>query len=291
MTGWCRHGNACAQNGFLQGNGHLNRERITLGKEAWVWCNLQLYEGIAVSTRTSALCALASKAERLPLGDARWNVHIQGASIAQDHALGASLDGARQADFEVIAEVLATAVCAGIRRAAEELGERIAGFGKIRVATKAAVAIAGIGLGIVAVVLAARALRSRFVDRPLVKQRPLLRVDEQPVSIGDILELFFRGLVAWVQVGMQLPGQPPVRLLDLIRRGVTGNTKCFVWTAHSNLHSFLSFEEFNALGRSSAASGIHSSTTVPAGPVLATERFPLCRDANIWLIERPSPVP
>lgn len=56
----------------------------------------------------------------------------------------------------------------------------------------------------------------------------LLSVGEDVVSVLDLFELGFGRLVARVGVGMMLAGEPTIRLLDLIRRGVALDAEDFV---------------------------------------------------------------
>src|ERR1017187_7581658 len=48
---------------------------------------------------------------------------------------------------------------------------------------------------------------------------PLARVGEHLIGLGDLLEPLL-GLRVWIDIRMQLPGQPPVGLLDLVRTRV-----------------------------------------------------------------------
>ena len=56
----------------------------------------------------------------------------------------------------------------------------------------------------------------------------LLGVGEDVVGVLDFLELRLGRLVAGVGVGVVLPGEPPIRLLDLVGRGVPGDAQDLV---------------------------------------------------------------
>src|ERR1017187_9729223 len=53
---------------------------------------------------------------------------------------------------------------------------------------------------------------------------PLARVGELLIGLGDLLEPLL-GLRVWIDIRMQLPGQPPVGLLDLVRTRVVSDAE------------------------------------------------------------------
>ena len=61
------------------------------------------------------------------------------------------------------------------------------------------------------------------VATPVVR-RPLLRVGEHLVGAGDVLEPLLR-LGIGIDVGVQLPGEAPVGLLDGVGVRVAGDTE------------------------------------------------------------------
>lgn len=103
-------------------------------------------------------------------------------------------------------EVLAGPVGARLRAAAKQLGERIAAFGKVRIARAARVA-AGIGAGIVTVKWMLRPFLAILVDLAGVEAPALFRIAQQGIGAGDGLEFLLGGFVPRVEVGVQLLGK------------------------------------------------------------------------------------
>src|SRR3546814_8241474 len=102
-----------------------------------------------------------------------------------------------------------------------DLGEDVVGadvVAEVEGAVLAAGAAARAGLVAVEAALPRRLL-SAGVDLAAVEALTLLGIAQDAVSLGDLLELLLDGLVARVDVRVQLLGQLAVGALDLVFRG------------------------------------------------------------------------
>ena len=78
-----------------------------------------------------------------------------------------------------------------------------------------------------------RLLRARSVDLAGVVAPPLLRIGQEIVGAGDLLELVLGLLVAGIEIGVQFLGQLPVRLADLVGGSGLGDAKGFIRVVHA----------------------------------------------------------
>src|SRR5574337_1378884 len=105
--------------------------------------------------------------------------------------------------------------------AAQQFGDEVVALGEVGVAGLALVGVSRAArvFAIVAA-LRRRLLSARGVDLPRVVAPALVWVGEDVVGGRDLLEPLLGALVARIEIGMQLLGEPTVGLADLLgRRG------------------------------------------------------------------------
>src|SRR6185437_12278188 len=116
----------------------------------------------------------------------------------------------------------------------QKLGERVVALRVIAVSGRAGIGIAVVRARIFAIIGALLALGARGVDLAAVEAPAFVGVAKQIVGAGDFLEFLLRGLVAGIEIGVQLLGQIAKRLLDLGRGGGRLYPEDFIRTFHSS---------------------------------------------------------
>ena len=177
--------------------------------------------------------SLAAQAQDLPVLDACGNRHIQGSPLRQGDRPGRAIDRVEKFDLKLVVQVGARPPPRLFGGAAQKLGEHVVALREIAVSAVTLVGMAGFAR-VVAIVAGVRRrlLRSRGVDLAGVEPSPLVRIREQIVGGGDLLELLLRPLVAGVEVRVKLLGELPVGLADIVGSRGLGDAKNLVRVSH-----------------------------------------------------------
>src|SRR6478752_8307139 len=94
-------------------------------------------------------------------------------------------------------------------------------------------------IGEIAVILPLRALDALRIDLAAVETAALLRITQEIIGGGDILELLLGALVAGIEIGMKLLGKLAIGLLDIVGRSGLGDAQCLIGIGHGkSLTSF-----------------------------------------------------
>jgi hypothetical protein len=78
----------------------------------------------------------------------------------------------------------------------------------------------------------ARSFGPRSVDLSTIKPLTLVRIRKEIVSARNLFKALLRLLVSGIEVGVQLLGQAPVRLPNVVGRGGARDPQDFVWVFH-----------------------------------------------------------
>ena len=227
------HGLLAAEQGFVDGYGHVLREVVAGAGVAGIGPQPQRNEQRTVGPAVAAGPALVAQPDGLAVGHARRDGQAQVAAVHRDGARAAVV-GLFQAQLQlglVVGAGSGTTAAAGAppARVAEQRAEEVGKVFALALA-KWAAALA-LALGVLAPVEAAAgrgaapraAARLLLVTLPigpkLVVLLPLLGVAEHLVGLVDFLEFLLCALVVGVHVGVVLAGQLAVGLLDLLGRG------------------------------------------------------------------------
>src|SRR5205807_1188408 len=106
----------------------------------------------------------------------------------------------------------------------------------------------------VAVVALTRAFGARGIDLAAIETGSLVRIAQQIVSRGDLLECFLGLLVAGIEVRVQLLGQFAVRFLYLLLRCLPFHSQYLIWVGAQRPLLFLARSQPDYASRSCEAS-------------------------------------
>ncbi len=178
------------------------------------------HQGIARRLSADPGSALALEAQDAAVAGAGGNGEIQDLAVRHgDAALGA-VGGVQELHLHLVVQVGPTpaAPTTAGPASAEEIGKEIRHVGEILVSGGTVIALAPVRLGIVAIESMLGPLRAGGVDFAAVVAGPLLRIVQEVVGGGDLLEALFGRAVAGVEIGVQLLGELAVGLLDVALR-------------------------------------------------------------------------
>jgi hypothetical protein len=133
--------------------------------------------------------------------------------------LVAPFSASRNSTGKAVKRVLSAQPNPPFAAAAEHVPENVF---RLHEVGEAAVAAVDVRLGVravkVAIVALARPLLSGGVDFAAIEARSLLRISQEIVGDGDLLEFFLCCFIAGIEVRVQLFRQLAVRLADLVLR-------------------------------------------------------------------------
>src|SRR6185312_1297099 len=164
----------------------------------------------------------AFEAQALARGDTRRDRHLERAAVAQGHAALAAARRFEKGDLERHDRRLSLRR-RGVAAAAavEQLRDNVVDPGKAGAAARAAARAesrpAKTRPG--AIAKPVHALGAVGADLAAVVARALLRVGQQLIGRGHLLELLLDRALAGVEIGMELLGKPTIGALQLVLRG------------------------------------------------------------------------
>jgi len=210
--------------------GQIDGDVVAITGEACIGLDLDLDKRVAGTSLAHPCSAFAFEAKRLPVEDPGRYRHIERAAARQRKPLRYSRDRIGKADRQSIEQILPPPVGAGLSIAPKKVGEDIVIAAEIGIAGVAGVA-SKVGSRIVTVELLGRALGPRFIDLARIIAPALVRITQQIIGAGNVLELVLGGLVTGIEIRMKLLRELAIGLLDFFRRCRGRDPQFFVRTA------------------------------------------------------------
>src|SRR3954453_11186660 len=183
---------------------------VALACEDAVRANLDLDQCVAGRTAADARPSLATQTQDLAIASAGRNGDVEHGAVGQGELLLAAVDRIEKIKRQAIVRVLSSHADIAARLPTENFRKEIVAAGEVGKSGIACVRVGCTGVGEIAVVSLTRPLGTGRIDLAAVETRALLRIAQQVVGGGNLLELLLGLLISGIQISAEFFRQPPL---------------------------------------------------------------------------------